>query len=294
MLENLAIKLITESEDTLTYIGFGVWLIGFTIALVAQSKAKGELQRAPYFALFALIFLVSIMFEFIWLFSVPAIRFGFLWVIVGVAILGVGIIGYFFGVITVARSRDAFGMGRYAILAVIPFVNLVLLFKASKTEFSSNRIPTIPLITGGKGVVAGFLMLVAAVFLSVTFEMQAQRMAHSVEPEAGIEFMLRSQGLEQTLKAMTAHTEELPIIIDRVTKLVSVEADGSHLRRTYTIYLNEAFINDQMRAGIDQTICANGPLVLLLREGASIDEIFIKQDGSPIGRYTVTQENCGL
>ncbi len=109
----------------------------------------------------------------------------------------------------------------------------------------------------------------------------------------GIEFMIRSEGLEATLRAMTADSQT-PITVDEVTTLARIEADGTQLRRTYVVDLEAVSITDEFRAGIENGICAYGPFIPLLRAGATIREIYVKPDGAPIGAHMVTRDVCGL
>ena len=85
--------------------------------------------------------------------------------------------------------------------------NLWLLATRSKNEVSANRIPTIPLLTDGRGVVSGIVMIVAGVYLSAYAEVEVERRV----AEAGTEqqsvllaSLIRSQGLEAALQQMAA------------------------------------------------------------------------------------------
>ena len=75
--------------------------------------------------------------------------------------------GYFLCRIAMARSRDAYGHGRMAFLAFIPYANFWLLLTPSKKAISANRAPTIPLLSGGLGVLTGFVLLAAGIGVGV-------------------------------------------------------------------------------------------------------------------------------
>lgn len=241
-----------------------------------------------------LLLLISSALNFMWLSSVQAILLGILWVLVGAIFLGIAVIGYFFGVFALARSRDAYGHGRYAILAFIPLANLVLLLKRSKNVFSINRIPTIPLLSGGVGVTVGIMMGAASMVLSSSFQMQADGMVENADAEVNIPFLIQSQGLEETLKIIAAAAEiQLPIVIDEVTTLTSTVADGNRLLHTFVVAIDDVTLNDQHRSTIEQYVCADEMMISLLRNGATIEEVFIKADGSAIGSIVVTQDECG-
>jgi hypothetical protein len=297
MLEDIAIQYINQSEDRLKLIGYGLTILGAIVAGV-MNKSEVEIARAPYFAYSALIVLAVYAVQIVWLETLGAMAGGYLWVLMIVSALASAVSGFFFGRIAMARSRDAYGHGRMAVLAFIPLANLWLLLTPSKHTMSANRTPTIPLLTGGLGVVSGFVMLIAAVAVTVFIEQEANRMVERAQTEpasqqAGIEFMIRSQGLEETLRLMAAESQT-PITVNEVTTLAQIEADGSQLRRTYVVDLDLATISEEFRAESANGICAYGPFIPLLRAGATIREVYVEADGSPIGAVMVTREACGL
>jgi len=197
-----------------------------------------------------------------------------------------------------ARSRDAYGHGRMAALAFIPLANLWLLLTPSKNTMSANRTPTIPLLTGGLGVFSGFVVLMAAVAVTVFIEQEMNRIVERAQtepasPRASIEFLIRSQGLEETLRLM-AMDAQTPTSVDEVTTLTQIEADGAQLRRTYVVDLDLATISEEFRARITNGICAYGPFIPLLRAGATFREVYVKVDGTVIGSVMVIRDTCGL
>lgn len=291
MLEAFAIELVNKSEATQSQIGIGIGLAGFITSLVVHSRSKAELQRAPYFAFAALVYLLSSAILYPGLFVQEALSAGILWTVVAAVYVGIGVVGYFFGAIAIARSRDAFGHGRLAILGLIPLLNFVLLLKGSKRTVSPYQIPTIRLLTGGVGIATGFVMLIAGAGLSAWFETLSEEMFKQTDPGLSIESMLRTQGVERTLKVLAANAGP-PHVVDEVTTLSSIEADGVRLRRTFVVTADNMVMSDRFRAIIERDICSYEPFVPLLREGASIEEIYNKADGSAIGRHVVNQDQC--
>ena len=133
MLEDIAIQYVNQTEESLRLLSYGITIIG-AIAAGIFHKNKTELLRAPYFAYSGLLFLVSAASQLVWFGSVQAIIDGFLWVFMLVDVVVGLAVGYAFGIIAMARSRDAFGHARMAFLAFIPIANLWLLLKLSKNE----------------------------------------------------------------------------------------------------------------------------------------------------------------
>lgn len=297
MFENIAINYLNQPEGTLNTIGYGLVIVGAVVAGITN-RSNAELARVPYFAQSALIFLLVSAVQLVWLQTFPAMMGGYLWVLMAVSFAASMVGGYFFGKIAMARSRDAYGHGRMAALAFIPLANFWLLLKPSKNAVSANKIPTIPLLTGGLGILSGFAMLVAAVFVTVFVEQEATRLVEQAQTspaaqQASIEFMLRSNGLEETLRLMAVDSQP-SIVLDEVTTLARIEAVGSQLRRTYIVDLEGMTISNEFRAGSTNGICAHGPFIPLLQAGATIREVYVEQGGREIGAVIVTRTECGF
>ena len=285
--------MLNKDEGTLSSIGVGIAFLGFIAALVVQSRSKSELQRAPYFAFSALLYLLSSALLFAWLFIPQAMTLSILWVLVFCVFLIIAVIGYGYGVIALARSRDAFGHGRYAILAFIPLAGLVLLGKPSKNAMSLNRIPTIQLLSGGLGVLLGIAMFVVSYVLSDWAETRLDAMVENADPGMGIELMLRTQGIDATLRAM-ADEAQLPVMIDEVTTLTFLKAVGTRFQRTYIVSRDGMVMSTQFRTGLVQNFCAYEPFMPLLRAGATFEEVYVNKDGSEIGSQVITRDICGF
>lgn len=293
----MALQYVNLPEHRITGISYGLVILGAVVAGIV-AKSDTELSRAPYFAYCALITLLVSAAQIIWLQSIPALVGGYLWVLMIVSIAAAVIGGFFYGKIAIARSLDAYGHGRMAVLAFIPLANFWLLLKPSRKMLSHNRVPTILLMTGPLGVLSGFAMLMAVAFINVFIEQEANRMtkhAH-IEPasqQASIAFMVKSQGIEEALRLMAADAQT-PVVVDDVTTLARIDADGTQLRRTYVVDIEMAAISDEVRARSTNGICAYGPFISLLREGATIREVYVNANGSPIGAVMVSREVCGF
>ena len=297
LLEEIAIQFVNQSEDTLQQIGLGLTVIGAIVAaLVTQSKT--EIARAPYFAYSALIFLLVSAAQIVWLQALPAMTGGYLWVLMLISLTASVLGGFFFCRIAMARSREAYDHGRMAFLAFIPIANFWLLLTPSKNAVSANRAPTIPILSGGFGVLTGFVLMAAAIGVTVYIEEQARAIGQRAQTEpmsqqAGIDFLIRSNGLEGTL-TMLADESQTPITVDNVTTLARIEAVGTQLRRTYIVDLEGMTMTEEFRQGSRNGICAHPPFMPLLRAGATIREVYLERSGREIGTITVAKEDCGL
>ena len=138
MLEDIAVRYVNSTEADMNAIGYGSMILGAVVAgVVNQSNA--QLARAPYFAYSALILLLVSAVQIVWLHSLPAMAGGYLWVLITLSLGAIAVGGLFYGKIAMARSRDAYGHGRMAALALIPFANFWLLLAPSKNAITARR-----------------------------------------------------------------------------------------------------------------------------------------------------------
>lgn len=238
--------------------------------------------------------------SFFCLFIFIALTWNMTWIFVGIIIFSAivfAVVGYFYGILALARSRDAFGHSGYAFLALIPIANFVLLLKDSRKFFSPNRIPTINLLSGKEGVVSGLVIAFVSIALLGFFGRQSENILANMQnnpkaQSATIEYMVRTQGLEETIKAIV-RASQTPVVVDEVTTLKKVESEGSRMRRTYAVDLEDVSLSRSFWYGIEKQICSYVPFSLLLREGAAIEDVYVELDGSLIGAHLVTQESCG-
>jgi hypothetical protein len=299
MLDDLAVRFISQSEETFQAIMYGFIALGAIVAaLVTRSKA--ELTRAPFFAYAALVGFLMVTVNIIWLSPDAAITGGYLWLFVAASIAATFLGGFFLCRLAMERSRDAFGYSGGAILAFIPLLNLWLMLKPSQKNVSANRVPTIPLVSGGLGVLTGFVLIAAT--MGVVFYIEAQtriteqqRQAQTTADADVVEFITRSvraNGLAMTLERMAAESQT-PFRIDNVTTLARIETDGKQLQRTYLVDTDGMSLSEEVRSGIRSNVCAQAVFAPILEAGGAIKESYVQRDGRAIGSVTVTREECG-
>ena len=288
MFEELAYQYADLSEANPRAVSLAIIAVGAVIAAFV-TRSKTELRRAPYFALSGLLFLLlSGASMFTSAFIVQAIVGGIFWVIVALEVLATIVFGFFLGRVAMARSRDAYGHGRAAVLAFIPLANLWLLLTPSKTEVSANRVPTIPLLTGGVGVFVGFVMLAAGGGLTGYSQMEVERMIENATSEGVFERVI----LDRVLKEMAAEVAT-PMIVDDITTLLRMEADGDTIRYVYEISSDPETLSISMRAGLVQQNCTYDALRPVIEAGAIIEHLYLRRDLSEVGTVTITRTICG-
>ncbi|MBO9431613.1 hypothetical protein [Sulfitobacter sp. R18_1] len=295
MLEEIAIQYVSQTDDSLRQIFYGITIAGAVVAAVLH-KGRAEIPRAAYFAYSGILFFIAAVSQLIWFGSIAAITGGFLWIFMLVdVVVGLGT-GYAYGMIAMARSRDAYGHARMAFLAFIPIANLWLLLKPSKSDFSPNRAKIISLLTGALGVLTGFIFLILGFVLSAFIQVETNRMVSDADNDpamqrAGIDMMLRGQGLEKTLRLIAAEVPSQRV--DETTTLLRVSGEGSTLRYVYEVSTNLDALPLSMRIGLVQHNCIYEGLRPVIEAGAIVEHVYQRTDNSEIGVVTVTREICG-
>lgn len=296
MLEDLAYQYSNLSEDNLRVLHYAITVLGGIVGGFT-SRSTIELRRAPYFALSCLVILATGAVSYASVpFLVPAMSGSFLWAIVA-ATLAVPLVGGFFiARIAQARSRDAYGHSNAAALAFIPLANFWLLLTPSKNEVSPNRAQTIPLLSGGLGVITGFAIFFAGVALLVQSEMAAEKevqAAAEADPDLqarSIDAMLTTQGLDATLRQMAAEVPSQQV--DETTTLLRVEARATTLRYVYRVDTDAQNLPESVRRGLSKHNCTYEALAPVIQAGATIEHFYGRPDGTELGTVTITQAIC--
>lgn len=296
MLEELAIHFVSMSEGTIQLIHYVLAVVGGCVAAIVV-KSKAEIARAPFFAYSWLIIFLFSCVQVIWLLSITAMAGGYLWVLMAISLAASIASGYFIYRLGMTRSYDAFGNARSAFLAFIPLLGLVLLFTRSKDEASTNRTPTIPLVSGGLGILTGFVLFAATIGVNVYIKEQVrniepQAQSKPTEVKAVIEKLLRFNGLEKTLRLLVADFKK-PVTIDKVTTVARLVADGKQLRLTYLIDSEEMRITEKFRERIRDGICKS-EYQPILRAGGSIRMDYVERSGREIGSVMFARGDCGF
>ena len=287
-MEELAWQYATLSESNPQGVSWTITVIGAVVAAFT-TKSASELQRAGYFACSGLFFvLMAGVSVGVLPMIVPAIIGGYFSLVVGLEVLTSLVFGFFYGRIAMARSRDAYGHGRAAALAFIPLANLWLLTTPSKNKISANRVPMIPILSGGLGIVSGLVMLTAGVAISAYSTVEAERVVQKANAEGGFNERVIDQALEQMAAELTA-----PLTVDEVTILVRMEADKKTLRYVYEISSNLETLSSSMRTGLVQHNCTYEALKPVIEAGATIEHLYLRSDGAEVGTVTVKREVCG-
>lgn len=290
-MEDLAHRYVSLTVYELRLISYGTSVVG-AIAAAIITKGSGKLHRAPYFVCTAILFLAAVLLQFVWTVADSAIEGGYLWLLMAIDLVSSVAFGFFLCIAAMARSRDAFGASGFAVLAFVPIANLVLLFKNPKVPDSLDRIPTVQAISGGAGVGVGFGLLIFALVLnSILPRLLAEHFMSPKNQQISLERMIEKDGVEATLREV-AENAQVPHRLDKVTVLTKVTSNAGRLRRTYVVNAKIRELSDEFREKIVNSICAHPPFLALMRAGATIEEEYIREDLSLIGRHHISISSC--
>lgn len=294
MLEKLAHQYLTLGDGALLLILIVSLLPGVFIALLTN-RSESEMPRAPFFATVTGIHLALTLAHAIWLKSPAAIVGGYLWTLIAATMAANGIAGYFIFRAAMARSRDAFGGNAMGFLVFAPILNLWLQFKGSRNPDAPKTHDRRSPLSGGLGVFIGLVFSALSVAATTYVERVATQGGHysAEEEEALIAAHIASKGLESALTEMSRDVA-LPVVLDEVTRLISIEASPSGLRRTYIIADDGWAPGETFRQKVRAKICALPAFRAALRSGGSFVEHYEGADGATMGEIVVAAKDCGL
>ncbi|KAI94597.1 hypothetical protein T281_10060 [Rhodomicrobium udaipurense JA643] len=219
---------------------------------------------------------------------------GYFWVIVCIQFFSVIIIGFLICAISKKRSRDAYGVAKYAYLPFIPLGFLWLLFMPPKNRTISG-IKSTPFMRGWGGVFTGVSLLIASGVAANSTKEAVQRFAQQVSQDpaldqAGFEMRIYSRGIDAILTEL-ASGFQTPHRVDNETVLKSVVADGSTLRYTYETAAAIAALPAPYKTDLKRRNCV-APLMPVINAGATMEHVYTRPDGSLIDRLRFDTRTC--
>lgn len=290
MIEDIAIQYASLSQNTLKAINYGLLIGGAVLAALTRTDIF-TLLRAPFFAYLGALIMAANVSQTIWLESIPATVGGYLWVFMVTDLIVMIGSGYCFGILTMARSRDAYGHNRNAVLGFIPIANFWLMLTPSKLTADPNRLPTVPLFSGVIGVLLGFVMFGVSGGLLGYISTEQQKRMDETDLNQLLAFMIKTRGLETTIRDVAA--EVPPQKLDDSTKLLRAEGHGSVFRYVYEVTPDTVLIPKSMADGVIEQNCSVEFIRNLIDAGATIRHHYQYSNGSVVGTVAVTSESCG-
>jgi hypothetical protein len=292
MLDDLALGLLSRTEGELFAAGLVVFATGFAAALIGRRGATRSMRRVPYFLWISVVTAFVSALPIVWVATLEAAKDGVLWILVVLFFGGIFGGGAATGTLAHARSVSAYGDGSNAWMGIVPIANLVLLLKPPENRFNRGYIR----------VLYDVLLVVFSAFIltigSTIGKLPDKYLDDIVEAggddpgvqQFGIDFMLRTQGLEAVLGQMAAAVPGRRI--DEATYLLRVESDGDKLRYVYELSTDIPEIPVSVRTALTEKNCASIALRPVIDAGATLEHVYQYPDGSIVGVVDVSQSVC--
>lgn len=292
MFDEIAISIQDLFANYVVIFAISWAVIGLLIASVFGKKIT--LKRSEYCAYVGLVLLVNVLAKGTGLFSIEAIERGYYWLIVFLVVASTAGMCFGYGALAVARSRDIFANPYAAILAFIPFLN-ILLFVLNPKDFEKSKNQQHPIL-----VKHGFLIGIAAFAVGIfswiyfwdprIYDIRTSAAFRDATMEIYIGRDIRADGLRPFLEELASKVEANQI--DNETRLLEARASGSTIRYIYEVRIDESSISDSKIFAIHAKNCTHNGYQRLIELGATIGHVYMHLDGREYGNVSTAKELC--
>jgi hypothetical protein len=184
-------------------------------------------------------------------------------------------------------ARDIGQNALFGFLTFVPLANLWLLFSASAEKAAPQRLKMGFLLSGGMGVFLGLLGTGAGRALDTYTNEESTRRIAAADAAGVLDIVM----LERSL-GLNAAEVVLPMVVDEVTTLIKLEAEGKSLRYTYQLDQSVAELPYGFRNDMAQSVCTDSDLNRLIAAGAQLTFTYIAADQAELATVTVMQNDC--
>ena len=287
MLEVLTMRYGSLPEGVLLSMAMGTIVLGAAFAAVLLRAPSLPLSRSWFYLRVGMASFGLAAGQMLWMLYVPALKLGvsFLFML---ADFGTELaFGAYVMQIARARSLDGYGHGGRAWMAFVPLVNLVLLFKASRTPDPSR---------GSAGAAWGGVALVALGRLATAaVDNSSDSIALQIQNDPEVQTIvqtltLRAHGVESALDDLIA-AEAAPQQIDPALLLAAVTRSGSRITYEFVLDTPDATsLDPAYRKQVHGNMCA--ALMPYLQQGATAAIRFARPDGFAIDELPLSVKDC--
>lgn len=294
-LEAVATAYLIQVPDDLWMGVYGLACVGGLVGSIAGFWLTRPLRRPAYF-FWASLLVMAISGSQYWLASGPAaIVAGAAWPLMIKLMLGPVVGGFLIGLLSAARSLDAFGHPKAAPLAFVPLVNLWLVLAPSRTP--KERQEDVGPVSGAgvASAFAGVLLLTGAnIFGSLLVNDVARAFgeAEGVPLDVSVQYLVNVRGVNGGA-VFIADLATPPYQLSDTLTLSDMEASGSELTTTYT-YTGDAPLTEAFWNEVRYQACSNELKAPLVKAGATVREIYVDGGGRRLWEATVTRQDCHL
>lgn len=291
-LERAAFALAEQGELALMLIGLALTAIGGLLGIWLRRGSTAELTRSVHFLWWGFVWALGRgALPAIWLLTPQATWAGLFWLLMLAGFTGALLIGLAVGVLSHARSVNAYGDGRRAWMGIVPIANLVLMCKPPL----HTPVPAPDRMLIQFAVMMGFLMIVGGNIAGQSIDRQIDHSVALAETDPDMQraytrAVLRREGVGGVLRLVAAGVSEQRL--SEELTLLRAEADGARLVYVYRLEGPDAELSPEGLAETAQDTCADADVAALIGAGASIEYRFLDADQRVLGGVVVDQASC--
>jgi hypothetical protein len=284
------IPLYLLEESALMGIILLLIVAGGTLAAFT-TRVQVVYRRVTYLWFVALLGLGLTASQLLWALSPAAADIGMIWLLLIATMGSFAVFGALLYYASAARSRHIKGDTSNAWMGFVPLANLWLLFKRGGTEDASQRSKLSRLVFDPLLVFGAIVVLSISQVVNTTLD---DIPAFDPDDSLVLTNLLRdTQTLEDIFAAeVRASRALLPILVDEITLLSEIEADGKTLRMTYDLQREFPGFRSDFKSTLAETQCAPEMFGNEIARGGTIEMIYRSLDGNVIQTYAIINADC--
>ncbi|MEQ3626179.1 MAG: hypothetical protein ABNH38_18315 [Tateyamaria sp.] len=217
MIEDMAIKLLSQSEIQRWAWSIGILLFGFALALLIHRGRSWTLRRVPYFVAVAGLLFFQSMLSIAGLASANLTEPSGIGGSVAILFFGQMVFGYLYGMISLARSLDIYGNERAAWIALVPIAFLVLWFKAPLDNKKSTS--AVRMVGNAAAVFLGLSLLALSAIIDQSSDAAFDYMVDYAEADAGLSASAHRAKVQPQALARAQDSIPVPTLRDAVIQI---------------------------------------------------------------------------
>lgn len=289
-MDGVAFRVLTAGEFEFAMISIAAIVLSAGLAVVLYRPAW-TMSRSAYFPALCVCVAageLSVLLQYLFVDAVRQHQVGrlaFAHLLIWFAI------GAVTGVISAARSRDAFGTMWWWPLVFVPFANLVLIFYRSRQPRptgTGRRLAAVVLVTCGL-VVVGLVRSIPGPTQEQVDSVIASVQADTDVRDNAAAYLAESRGLEATLKDMVA---DVPLPDTELARMLSIEVEGDVIVTTQEVKDSNFDFDETWRDQTIERLCLSKNQAMLMKMGATLKNVYQSASGEKRSELIINTETC--
>ena len=289
-MDGFAFRILTVGEFEFAMISIGMMVLSAGIAVLLY-RPRWTMPRSAYFAALCVCVAAGELSFLLRNLFVEAVRQQQVGRLAFAHLLIWFAIGAVTGVISAARSRDAFGTMGWWPLVFVPFANLVLIFyrsREARPTGTGRRASNAVLVTCGL-VLVGLVRSIPPPSQEQVNSVIASVRADTELRDNAVAYLAESKGLEATLKDMVAN---VPLPGNELSQMLSVEVHGDVVVTTTEIKDSNFDFDETWRDQNTERLCLSKNQAMLMKIGATLKNVYQSSSGERLSELTINTETC--